>query len=152
MHTSAHSYFAEDHTTIREKRNQVELYVASKDGSLPRLLGSRCDNCGEVVFPAMIDCPACLGYTSMRRHELQGRGRLREFVVTQRSTSGFSVPYIQAYVRLDDGPTIFSMIDGCEPDASSIRAGDVVEMSIRVLRSVDGLDYVGWTFHPVGGD
>lgn len=132
--------------------NAFQLYEDAGDGLPPYFLGSRCEQCGEVVFPAMLDCPACLSRATMRSFRLKGRGRLRDFVVTQRAAPGFRVPYIQAYVQLDDGPMVFSMIDGCEPDASTLRRGDVVEMTIKIIRTVDEVDSMGWTFHPAPTD
>jgi len=44
----------------------------------PRLLGSRCDDCGTHTFPAQRGCPRC-GSESMARVELADRGTLYAF-------------------------------------------------------------------------
>lgn len=126
------------------------LFEAGADESdAPALLGSRCSNCGEVVFPRMSDCPNCVNHNTMEPYRLRGHGHLRDFVVAHRGPTGMAVPYVQAYVKLDDGPVIYTNLDGVEPDESRIEAGIEVEMRIGVVKSVDGVDFLGWTFHPV---
>jgi uncharacterized protein len=114
----------------------------------PTLRGSRCAQCGEVVFPRMRDCPRCMTYESMRDAQLRGEGVVHDFIVTQRGPTGFAVPYIQAYIRLIDGPVIYSMLDGFEAADDGVSIGDEVEMTIAPLRVQDGNPVVGWKFRP----
>ena len=118
-------------------------------GQLPWLLGSRCERCGELVFPAMRDCPACVSHNSMVSHRLRGRGRVARFVVARHGPQGFVTPYIQAFVQLDDGPLVYSLIDGCEPRDDALEAGQIVEMSITTVRRDGDIDVIGWKFHPL---
>jgi uncharacterized OB-fold protein len=124
---------------------------AENEHDLPWLLGSRCSLCQEVVFPAMLVCPYCVTHASMRPQRLRGRGRLHQFVVTQRGPSGFPVPYVQAYVRLDDGPLAYSMIEGVADPDHDLHDGQLVEMSIAPIRHDGDVTVIGWKFHPVGG-
>lgn len=116
---------------------------------LPYLIGSRCEMCGETVFPGMRDCPACVTRDSMRPARLRGSGTVHQFVVAQRGPSGFAVPYIQAYVRLDAGPIVYSMISGCSPEEDALKYGQRVEMSIVPVRRDGDVEVMGWKFHPV---
>ena len=113
------------------------------------LLGSKCGACGEVVFPELLDCPACLGFGTMAPARLVGRGHLRDFVVAERGPAGFAVPYIQAYVKLVDGPVVFSTIAGAPQDGSTLKIGEEMIMTVERIRSADGVDIVGWKFRPV---
>lgn len=122
---------------------------ADTPDGLPWLLGSGCSKCGEKVFPAMHDCPACVSRDSMQPVRLRGRGRIDRYVVAQRGPSGFRAPYIQAFVRLDDGPTVYSIIDGCPVRDDALAAGQVVEMRIAPVRADGAEEVIGWTFHPV---
>jgi uncharacterized OB-fold protein len=97
----------------------------------------------------MSDCPNCVSHDTMERYRLRGHGHLRDFVVAHRGPTGFAVPYVQAYVKLDDGPVVYTNLDGVDPDESRIELGVEVEMRIGVVKTVDGVDFVGWTFHPV---
>lgn len=126
------------------------LFEQDGDTGVWRLLGSRCCRCDEVVFPAMRDCPNCVGHDTMRPCRLDGRGVIRDFVVVHRGAEGFPVPYVQSFIKLDDGPVIYSNIDGVDPEGTDIHIGMAVEMRIGVVKTVDGIDHIGWTFHPVG--
>lgn len=113
----------------------------------PVLLGSKCSRCSEVIFPAQLDCPACLGFGTMEPTMLEGRGHLVSCVVSDRGPKGFQVPYIQAYVKLVDGPVVFTMITGLDPaEAHSLRPGEELVMSIGTLRRTGDIDMVGWLF------
>ncbi len=120
----------------------------SADG-LPWLLGSGCVKCGEKVFPAMLDCPACVSRDSMRPVRLAGRGTLDRFVVARRGPSGFRAPYIQGFVRLDDGPTIYALIDGCPVADDALTLGEAMEMALVPVREEGEVTVIGWSFHPV---
>lgn len=123
----------------------AQLY---EDGDPPVLLGARCDLCGEVVFPAMLDCPACLTFASMRPSRLDGAGILRDFIVVHRGPSGFAVPYIQGYITLDDGPIVYSLIDA-PPEPVDLSLGQRMTMIIDTIRfDEDGTPMLGWKFRP----
>jgi uncharacterized OB-fold protein len=94
----------------------------------------------------MLDCPRCLSYASMQPFELAGRGRIRDFIVATRGPSGFPVPYVQAYVELDDGPIVYSTLD-CEPDDPALEVGRSV-----VLTGPPRAVPVPWSFRPIAAD
>lgn len=126
------------------------LFEEGLDGAPPVLLGSKCIRCQEVLFPTLVDCPSCVGFETMRPHRLEGRGWLVRSVLSERGPSGFAVPYVQAYVRLVDGPVLFTTIDGVAPrDGSSLKVGDELVMSIEPIRRLGDTVIVGWKFRPV---
>jgi len=118
------------------------------EGEPPALLGSRCELCGEVVFPEMADCPNCLTFASMRPFRLRGEGVITDFILARRGPTGFAVPYLQAYVRLVDGPTVYTMLEGFPPEEDAVTLGQEVEMTITPVRHDDGEPVVGWKFRP----
>jgi uncharacterized OB-fold protein len=125
------------------------LFDPGRDGEPPALLGSRCKLCGEVLFPATPDCPACTTYASMEPFRLRGEGVLRDFIVVHRGPKGFAVPYVQGYITLDDGPIVYSMIDA-PPEEDALVLGERVVMTIAPLRhDEDGVAVLGWKFRPV---
>lgn len=117
-------------------------------GTRSDLLGARCRQCGEVVFPFLQDCPNCFEADAMDRFTLAGRGTLVDFVVVERGPAGYAVPYVQAYIKLVDGPKIYSMLSGVEPTESGPKIGQPMEMIVDVIRGEDGVDVVGWKFRP----
>ena len=54
------------------------VFVQTPDG--PRLLGSRCTECGNHMFPTQSGCPKCAG-SSTETVELSPRGHLWTFTV-----------------------------------------------------------------------
>lgn len=112
------------------------------------LCGSECRLCGEIVVPPMLDCPKCMTFASMHPTRVPGRAIVRDFVVAHRGGSGFAVPYIQAYVQLDAGPVIYTMID--VPVAEdAVTPGDPVRMHLATIRhDDDGVAVIGWKFAP----
>jgi uncharacterized OB-fold protein len=121
---------------------------AGHDADGPSLHGAKCAHCGEVLFPYLEDCPVCMEPGVMEPFELAGRGRLRDFVITQRGPSGFVVPYVQGFVQLDDGPVIYSLLTGVEPTEDGPTVGARMEMVIETIRHLDDADLIGWKFRP----
>jgi uncharacterized OB-fold protein len=107
------------------------------------LLGSRCRICGEVLFPPLLDCPVCLLPDVMEGSQLAGHGRLRDYVVAERGPEGFDVPYVQAWIELDDGPVVFSIIDTADPRSFDLALGVSVTMVSRQFR-LGGSFFLGW--------
>lgn len=126
------------------------LFEWPPNGRQPRLRGSQCRECGEVVFPALRDCPNCGQPDAMSDRWLSGRGRLKEFVVAQRGPEGFAVPYVQAFVQLEDGPVIYSMIGGADAAEPKLEPGMPLMMTIEEIVRDKGTAIVGWKFRRVG--
>jgi uncharacterized OB-fold protein len=84
----------------------------------------------------------------MEHFTLAGRGTLVDFVVVERGPAGYAVPYVQAYIKLVDGPKIYAMLTGVEPTETGPKVGQPMEMIVDVIRSEDGVDIVGWKFRP----
>jgi len=102
---------------------ETELFwAATAEG---RLLLPRCTECDTVIWYPKGVCTAC-GSTDLEWIEACGRGTVYSFSTTWRAAGEYrhAVPYVVAYVELEEGPRVMTNIVGCEPDAISI--GDVV--------------------------
>jgi uncharacterized OB-fold protein len=93
----------------------------------PRLLGSRCRECGQVGFPSQASCPAC---TSTRTEEipLSPRGTLWTFTVQRfpppsppfvGDREGFE-PFGVGYVELPEGVRVEARLTESDPDRLAI--------------------------------
>lgn len=87
-----------------------------------------CRDCGATRYYPRALCPACL---SDRTQWLRcsGRGKLHTFTVTfQNQAPGFrqSLPYVMAYVELDEGVKMLTNIVECRPE--EVRIGMPVEV------------------------
>ena len=66
--------------SVETKQRPVAEGVFTWPSDEPQLIGSRCSDCGIVVFPAQGSCPACTG--SHTEHQLLSRrGTLWSFTV-----------------------------------------------------------------------
>jgi uncharacterized OB-fold protein len=80
---------------------------------------------------------------------LSGDGTLERFCVTERGLPQFSPPYVQAHVRLAEGPVIFSLLKGVDEANPHVARGDRVRIIVQtVQREAVGADLVGWVAFP----
>lgn len=83
------------------------------------LVLQRCVACGRHRFPPSERCPACLdpGTEWVRA---SGRGRVWSWIrMWQRYFPSFDadIPYVVAYVELDEGPRMMTALVDCDPAA-----------------------------------
>ena len=75
------------------KQVSINEFVLDVSGQEPRLIGGRCNDCGNVTFPALSGCPKCTG-TNITKTPLGTTGTLWAWTV-----QGFppkSPPYLGA--------------------------------------------------------
>ncbi len=79
----------------------------------------RCRDCGHVFFPPnKVHCPRCLS-DRLEWARMSGRGRVWSWVVFhQRYFSSFAndIPYVVAFIELDEGPRLMSTLVECSRD------------------------------------
>jgi uncharacterized OB-fold protein len=123
----------------------------------PRLIGSRCVNCGNHMFPVQSGCPKCTG-SETETVELAGRGRLWTWTV-----QGFppkAPPYVGnadpktfepfgvGYVELPGQVKVEARLT--EADPAKLEIGMEMEMVIVPLTTdEDGNEIVTFAFAPV---
>ena len=125
-------------------------------GSLetPRLLGSRCEACGETTFPAQKGCPSC---TSQKCEEiaLSPRGTLWTWTIQNfppphpylGDPENF-VPFGVGYVELAEGVRVESRLT--ESDAQRLSIGMEMELTLEPFGQDDeGREIVTFAFTPV---
>jgi uncharacterized protein len=86
------------------------------------LVVQRCDTCGAATFPAAPVCPACrtdtLRWTSARL-----TGSIYTYTTVWRPASpDFAVPYVVAWIDMDDGWQIMSSVVGCDTEEVAVGA------------------------------
>jgi hypothetical protein len=89
----------------------------------------KCRACGTVRFYPRALCPECLS-TDTEYLRCSGRGRVHTFTVThQNQAPGFreELPYVMAYVELDEGPRLLTNVVGSKPEEVQIGMPVVVE-------------------------
>jgi uncharacterized OB-fold protein len=92
------------------------------------LVLQRCGACGALRYYPRALCPKCLSSEAEYRR-MSGRGRVYTFTVThQNQAAGFrdELPYVMAYVQLDEGPRILTNIVHTDPQ--TVKIGMPVEV------------------------
>lgn len=122
----------------------VEALVREQNGAVV-FLGSRCLACGETIFPTLQDCPLCMVPDTMRPYDIPGGGTVIRAILAERGPAGVPVPYVQGYVRLDDGPVVYSTLDIERASVGSI-VGTSVEAVIAPVSTIGDQVNLGWQF------
>jgi uncharacterized OB-fold protein len=92
-----------------------------------RLNIGRCRSCGEAIWYPRPMCPHCHS-TDTLLEEVSGQGRVYSFTIVRRAIGEYaaSLPYVLAYVELDEGPRVMTNLVGREPETWEI--GQPVEV------------------------
>jgi uncharacterized OB-fold protein len=122
----------------------------------PQLIGSRCANCGMVMFPTQDSCPRCAS-TAMEETLLERRGTLWAWTTQSfpppppyaGPTGKDFDPFGVGYVELPGEVKVETRLT--ESDPSALRNGMEMELVIVPFRTDDdGNEVVTFAFRPVG--
>jgi uncharacterized OB-fold protein len=116
----------------------------------PQLIGSICNNCGEVVFPRKTMCPNCCS-DKVEETFIGPRGKLYSFtIIYQPAPIGYKgpIPYGVVKVEMPEGLRITGHATVSDP--ARLRVGMDMELIVDRL-SIDnnGNDIIGFKFKPV---
>jgi uncharacterized OB-fold protein len=139
-------------TSSGKKQVPIEeglFYQPASQEEKPYLIGSKCSLCGNVTFPKMKVCPRCAKKDTMTEVHPSGRGKLDTFSIVNAALPGFKAPSIQAYIKLAEGPKIWSLITGVEPDGKALKIGMDVELVVEKVREdAQGNEVISYQFRP----
>ncbi len=123
----------------------------------PRLLGSKCNNCGVVTFPAQPGCPACCGEDTANI-EMERRGTLWTWTIQGflphrppydgPETAETFKPFAVGYVELPNQVRVQSRIK-CD-DLSQLKIGMEMDLVVEKYVERDGKDIIAYFFEPAG--
>ena len=112
------------------------------------LVLQRCVTCGIVQHKPRALCAKCLTDT-VEHFVASGHGTIHTFTVThQNMVAPFSghLPYVLAYVELDEGPRVLTNIVGCDP--AEVRIGQPVVADYATTERDDGEAFAVPRFRP----
>ncbi|MCW5612590.1 MAG: Zn-ribbon domain-containing OB-fold protein [Rubrivivax sp.] len=89
-----------------------------------KLLVKRCRDCGEHHHYPRDGCPFC-GSINTEWRQAKGQGTIYSFSTMRRA----EVPYVVAYVTLDEGPSMMTNI--VDADADALRIGQRVAVRFQ---------------------
>jgi uncharacterized protein len=94
--------------------------------ALGRLSMPRCRDCGAFTWPPRPACSEC-GSTELEWTDLSGRGSVYSFTVIRQVVGGPAakafepdIPYVVAWIDLDEGPRLVSNVVDCPIEAVTI--------------------------------
>ncbi len=92
------------------------------------LLIPRCETCAASSWPPRPFCPRCGAAEAPALVPAAGTGTIYSYTVVRRARGDYRdlVPYVVAYVELDEGPRVLSNIVDADPEA--VRIGQPVEI------------------------
>lgn len=114
----------------------------------PRLYGTVCPRCETRFAGQRAICLAC-AHRGLERCLLGPSGRVSTFTIVRQTPPGSvaEAPYVIAQVRLDDGPSVQTVLTGVAPE--TVTVGMPVEMTLFTVRQDDeGNDIVAYAFRP----
>lgn len=101
---------------------ETERYwEGSKNG---QLLMKKCNSCGKTHFYPRTICPVCSS-SDTEWYEASGKGKIYSYSIMRRA----KIPYVMAYVTLDEGVTMMTNI--VESDFDDVKIGKAVEVTFR---------------------
>jgi uncharacterized OB-fold protein len=112
----------------------------------PRLLGSWCEACDTRVFPARDFCPHCDSEAPPASVELSPTGTVFSYTVVRQAPGARPVPYVLAYVDLDDRVRVLAQLDE-EPQAVHIEQR--VQLVLRNVALPNEDARLGYAFAPL---
>lgn len=117
-----------------------------------KLIGSKCNNCGEVTIGKASYCPNCVS-EDMKEIPLSRRGKLWTYTVIRHRPPGNYrgpdpfVPFGEGLVEMPEGIQVLSVLDG---DVDALRIGMDLELVVyKLYRDEEGNDVVAFKFKPV---
>jgi uncharacterized OB-fold protein len=121
-----------------------------KDNGKPRLIGSKCRICGEVVFPQKTLCPNCCS-DQVEKTYIGPKGTLYSYTVIYKlGPLGYKgpVPYGVAKVEMPEGLRITGYTTECDPD--KFRVGMEMELIVdKLFVDENENEVIGFKFKPV---
>jgi len=139
--------------TLSEKQILIQeglFTVPSSPSDHPHLIGSKCNTCGEVVFPKQSGCPNCCG-GDVQEILLSPRGKLHTFTnVNHPVPEGYGgpIPYGVGLVELPDGVRVVAYLT--ESDPQKLRVGmDMILVIDKLFENKEGNEIVGFKFKPM---
>ena len=121
--------------------------IPSSPSEKPYLIGSRCRNCQEVMFPQRRICLNCFG-KGLEQVALNSRGRLFTFTINHQGPKEFSTPYASGYIDLPEGVRIYSLLTDWE--TKGLKIGAEMKLVIeKIKEDNEGNVVLGYKFRPL---
>jgi uncharacterized OB-fold protein len=109
------------------------------------LVGARCRQCGQIIFPRRETCLKCLGHDLELIH-LSRNGKLYTYTIVHMTSEHFQPPYAIGWIEMPEGIKIFSQIRGWQE--YPLKIGMDMELAFEKLWDEADREVVGYVFRP----
>jgi len=116
---------------MEHKLNFKQYSEALKEN---KLLGLKCQQCGNITVPPKIVCSKCSS-TDLEVAELSGKGKIQTFTTVFVAPEGreSECPYVIVLVELDEGPWIMGNLTGIDPNKVNT---DIMDKKVKMGHAV----------------
>jgi len=124
--------------------------IPSSPAESPHLIGSKCKNCGEVVFPRQAGCPNCCS-EDVEETLLGPGGKLYSFTnVNHPVPEGYKgpIPFGVGLIDMPEGTRIPSHLTEHEPDKLKVGM-DMTLIIDKLFDDEEGNEIIGFKFKPL---
>lgn len=100
-----------------------------------RLMGLKCNDCGNITCPPMMVCAECAS-TNLEVVQMSGNGKIATFTTSYIAGEGREneLPYTIVMVELEEGPWIMGNLVAVDPKKLTMDViGKAVELGSRVF-------------------
>jgi len=99
-------------------------------------------------------CPSCGQNGAMRDVKIGRKGRLYSHTIARFAPKGFKAPYFQAFVDLEEGPRIFSLIGAeCPVEDGVLEDGMKMRLVVEPLADTpENKDILSYKYVPAKGN
>ena len=113
------------------------LKLTNEEGTEGVLLGSRCGDCGVVVFGPATFCQSCTS-SNLAPIEMSKQGVRYSYTVVRVPPQGWpgDVPYVLGQVELPEGPQVLAEVVDCPQ--TDLKIGMAVELDLRSVSGAEG--------------
>jgi uncharacterized OB-fold protein len=127
---------------------EIPNTLAENQGEI-RLTGSKCASCQRVYFPPLKICPDCLDDGQpLQSVFLSKTGTISSYSVAQVAPSGYESPHVQAYIKMEEGVKIFTLMIDCGGGTKIANNMPAEMVVISVGENEDGAKLLSYRFTP----
>jgi uncharacterized OB-fold protein len=109
------------------------------------LVGARCRQCGQIIFPRREACLNCLE-SDLETMHLSHKGKLYSYTIVHMPSEHFDPPYAVGWIELPEGIKIFSQIRGWQEHA--LTTGMEMTLYFEKLWDEGEKEVIGYVFRP----
>ncbi|MEM3714487.1 MAG: OB-fold domain-containing protein [Nitrososphaeria archaeon] len=131
---------------MEEEVYGTELFVQEPE---VRLIGAKCVECGNVMFPPLKICYQCHS-KKVEKILLSKKGCLHSFsIVRVPPHPAFKTPYVIAWVEMPEDVLVFCQLEVDEKDYEKLRIGMEVETTRGVVGYDENKKIISYKFKPI---